>query len=171
MLRISKKGEEIIVRDIALTEFIQMGLLISATMFLLFFVRNDSSISFILLFAVLGLLVAGIYNLCFIQTKTVKIKKQKRILSINNRSLVKNISYVYRFGEITDLIFVDTFTDADGNKTHKLVFALETGERIELARAISSGKDDYFEAAKVINHFVFDNPKQIRQDFTGIYKL
>lgn len=40
-----------------------------------------------------------------------------------------------------------------------------------MARATSFGKDDYFEAAKVVNHFIFDNPKRIRKDFTGIYKL
>lgn len=140
MLRISKKGEEIILRDIALNEFIQMGLFISATIFLLFFVRNDSYTSFLLLFGVLGLLIAGIYNLSLIQTKTVKINKQKRILSINNRSLVKNVSYVYRFGEITDLIFVDTFTSANGEKTHKLVFALETGEESRWRERLLSAK-------------------------------
>lgn len=171
MLQFSEKGEEVILRDVPLAEFAPICLFISATLLMFFLGRSNLPENIIFLIAALGLSIVFIYKLGFIQIKTVRINRQKRILSINNRSLVRNISHVYRFGEIDGLIYVETLTDKKGDKSHKLVFPLETGERIELARANSSDKHKYFEAADIINHLIFNNPGKIPQNFIGFNKL
>ena len=171
MLRISKKGDEMILRDISINEIVSNGLILSSAFFLLYFGIIDTDRSLFTFIAILIVIVVTVYNLGFIQTKTVKIDRQKRILTINNRSLVKNISYVYRFGEISGLIYVETLRDKDGNKSHKLVFPLETGERLELSRSVSTGVERYFEAADVTNHLIFNDPKKIPQNFTGFNKF
>jgi len=170
MLRISEKGDEIIIRDVDLRKFVFASLMIFAISYLLFFKISVSGDPFFFVAGIV-MLIVDIYKLSFLETKTIKINKQKRILSANSRSLVKNVSHVYRFGEINDLISVETLTDSDGNKNWKLVFPLETGEKIDLSRAVSTGVERYFEAADVINNLIFDNPKQIPQNFTGFNKF
>ena len=172
MFRISRKGKEIILRDVSLGDFVKIGLIASATLFLLFF-NTDEIKGIIILYyiAALGLLSLCFYYLGFIQIQTVKINKKKRILSVQKRSLIKNTNKVYRFGEIADLIFVDKFTNAQGEKSYKLMLRVDNGERIGLSSSISSEEKQYFEAADLLNNLIFNKPVKIPQKFIGFNKF
>lgn len=171
MLQFSKKDDEIILRDIPVGEFVPIGLIIAFTIFLFLFGRDNSSLILPLFIGDLALLIIGIYKTSFIEIKTVKINERKRIVSVNNRSLVKNISYVYRFGEIDESICVETLLDAGGKLGHKLILPLENGERIELTRSASSNKDKYIEAAKIMNQIISGDSKKLPQNFMEFNKF
>lgn len=173
MLRISEKNNEIILRDIPFEEILPL-LIMSVVFFGIAYTVFSLNESFIAAVTSLFLLAAMIVCLILLSSNiitTIKFNEQKRTMIVQKRSLIKNSTKIYSFREITDFIRAYETEDSRGKKIYKMSMSLESGEKIELITTEMFQKEKYFEAANVINHIIFKNPKTIPQNFTGFNKF
>ncbi|HEX2641312.1 MAG TPA: hypothetical protein VHL50_12090, partial [Pyrinomonadaceae bacterium] len=80
-------------------------------------------------------------------------------VSVRKRSLIKYSFNVYSFNEIADLIYVETRVRGRGGKVYQLIMPLKSGEKIELSADDGSKKGQYYDAAVLLNAYIFDTSK------------
>lgn len=172
MLRISKQNEDIVIREIAFGEFVEIGGVAFVFLILFIFIGlTDMKGNFLFFLIALGFLAYIFYQLCLIQYTTLKINKNKRILTIQRKSLIKNKFSVFRFSEINDLVFVDTKQKENGVPVHNLIMPLGTGDKIDLTCPVSFGEIKYYETADLINNLIFNQPSKLPETLQSLINI
>jgi hypothetical protein len=92
---------------------------------------------------------------------TIKINKPGKTVSVRKQSLLKYDFAVYSFGEIAGAIYVDARQNNRAGTVYQLVMNLENGRKAELSAVDGSKKSQYFDAAHLMNPYIFDTSQQI----------
>jgi hypothetical protein len=163
MLRVRQNKEEIIIRELPIIRWISfLGL--AVVLFLPVFVFFPSHKDSFDLFWSIGMSIGVIVCLIFALTNpitTTKINKPGQTVSVRKQSLIKYKFDVYSFNEIADLIYVNVKEGGRGGTTYQLLMPLENGKKIEISTTDGSKSSQYFDAAYLMNPYIFDTSKQI----------
>ena len=168
MLRIRQSEDEIIIREIPFLKWIN-ALITAIVVFFIALIAVSSVKGIASIFWLLCLiapLVGFLLYLFTYQTVTTKINLRGQTVSVRKKSLIKYEFSVYSFSEIAGLIYVELKNESSGRNIHQLIMPLKDGEKIELSTADGSKKSQYFDAAHLMNPYIFDTSKQIPFDLT-----
>ena len=160
MLRITENKDEIIIREIPVLSRINAGVVMLILAFVIPVIMNsiENTLQMIFFtFFYLSLLGGFIFYLLKNPSLTVKINKPGQTVSVRKQSLIRYNFNVYSFNEMAGLIYVDGI----GSKTVQLMMPLKDGRKIELSITDGSSAKQCFDAASLLNSYVFDTPKQI----------
>jgi hypothetical protein len=161
MISVTKNKDEIIVREIPVAQWIN-AVIVGAVLFLVVFFMLSSTTSFFNLAWSLGAFVAVAGFFLYLLDNpsiTTKINKQGETVSVRKQSLIKYTFNVYSFKEIADLIYV--YELGAMPKIYQILLPLNNGREIEISTQIKMNAREYFEAADLMNSYIFDTSKQI----------
>jgi hypothetical protein len=163
MLRVAQNKDEIAIREIPVARwlgFAALALLISIPVLIALSSSGDLSEKFWLVGlggGALSCLLLALLN----PVTTTKINKPGQTVAVRKQSLLTYSFKVYSFNEIADLIYVEAQDGGRGGKVYQLIMPLKTGEKIELSTTEGSKRSQYFDAAMLLNPYIFDDPKEI----------
>ena len=163
MLRVAQNKDEIIIRELPVLKWINAALAAVAVFFIaLITISVFTGIRdlFRLLFLIAPLVGFVLYLLNY-PTITTKINTRGRTVSIKKQSLLSYSFDVYSFNEIEQPIYVDVRNDDYGAKGYQLKMALKNGRKVDLSRTSGSRQSQYFDAAHLMNPYIFGAAKQI----------
>ncbi|HEY0459327.1 MAG TPA: hypothetical protein VGC97_09345 [Pyrinomonadaceae bacterium] len=163
MLRITESKDEIIVREVPIihwTASVTILVVLSLIGYFSFLYKRDI---FDLIWTLGIFFSAGafLFYIFAVPATTTKINKPGKTVSIRKQSLIKYSFDVYSFSEISDLIYVKETKDSRGNISYQLMLPLKDGQKIEISTSISLKEGKYFDAADLMNKYIFDTSKQI----------
>jgi len=161
MLQISKSKDEIVIRELPVAQWFN-SVIVGAVILLLFFTALSSVPDLTGLAWSLGIIVPVVGVLFYLLSNpsiTIKINKPGKTVSVRKQSLLGYKFDVYSFNEIADLIYVDEFGALP--KTYQIILPLKKAQKIELSAQIEMNKTEYFEAADLMNQYIFNTPKQL----------
>ena len=164
MLRVAQNKDEIIIRELPVANWIGFSGF-TIFLFVLFLIslslNKDISDQLWLTFIGVGALIFLSFSLLN-QIMTIKINKPGQTVSVRKQSLLTYSFKVYSFNEIDNPIYVEAKAGGRGGKIYQLIMPLKTGEKIELSTSEGSKKSQYFDAAHLMNPYIFDDSsKQI----------
>jgi hypothetical protein len=168
MLRVKQNEDEIVVREFPVLKWIN-ALVAAVTVFFIVLIAISSAAGggLFWFFCLLAPLVAFVLYLLTYPTTTTKVNNRGRIVSIRKQSLLGYSFDVYSFNEINDPIYVDVRNGSHGVKVYRLKMPLKDGREIELSTVDGSRESQYFDAAHLMNPYIFETSKQIPSKPTG----
>lgn len=163
MLQIAENTDEMIMREIPYAQWV--GSFFISLFSFIFVYHSLSTIGDSFNPAwVLAITVSGViffFSLLTSPALTIKINKQKRTISVRKQSLLKYSFDIYDFDDVADLIYIDEKNEARENKSNKIILPLKDGSKIELSTPIGAKQSQYFNAAQLMNSYIFDSPNKI----------
>ena len=163
MLRVKQNEDEIIIRELPVLKW--LNALIATVAVFIFTIIAVSSVTgmsnLFWVFCVLVPLVAFLLYLLTYPTVTTKINLPGQTVSIRKKSLLGYSFDIYSFSEINDRIYVDVQNGIHGEKIYQLKMPLKNGQEIELSLNDGSKKSQYFDAAHLMNPYIFGFSKQL----------
>jgi len=161
MLQITKSKDEIVIRETPVAQWIN-SVIIAAILFLLVFFVLSFVADFSGLAWSLGIIVSVAGFLLYLLDNpsiTIKINKPGKTVSVRKQSLLRYKFDVYSFNEIADLIYVNEIGAMP--KTYQIILPLKKAQKIEISTQIRINEAEYFEAANLMNEYIFNVSKQI----------
>lgn len=163
MLQIVENTDEMIMREVPYAHWLGSFFISATSLFFLYYSLSTATDSFNLAW-IIAISVSGViffFSLITNPAITIKINKQKRTISIRKQSLLKYSFNIYDFDEVADLIYIDEKNEARDNKSHRIILPLNDGSKIELSAPIGAKQSQYFNAAQLMNSYIFDSPNKI----------
>lgn len=157
MIRTTRNIDEVSIREIPIASLIGSSAIAIFLSFIVFNIpdtyRNLELLGIITMggFALICLFVAVTSSIT-----TTKINKPGQTVSVRKQSLIKNSFTVYSFKEIEDLIYVKIRRRGRSGNVYQLIMPLRSGEKIELSTEDGSPKSQCYDAASLVNTFIFD---------------
>ena len=162
MLRITGDSEEVIIREMPVLQRVNAFVVAASLFFIaLFLIASGADLSILAWSLLLFAPIAGfLFYLLSKPSITVKINRPGQTVSVRRRSLLKYDFKVYSFNEIADSVYVNQPRDAF-KSDHRILLPLKNAPPIELSSTIRMNEAEYYEAANLMNKYIFDAAKQI----------
>lgn len=165
MLKITENKDEIIIREFPFLRWLSaLGAAVFFFIPVIFALSLDKDFSrgqWFWLCSCLALFCIFLFLALAISVTTIKLNIPGKTVSVRKRSFIKYDFNVYSFNEIADLIYIDETNIGRGRMKYQLQLPLTDGRKVKLSRSVRFDEGRYFDAADILNKFIFDSPTQI----------
>ena len=163
MLRAAQNKDEITIREIPVARWFgysALAIFLSIPLFITISRQENYSELFWLIGLGGGALICLVLALTNPIT-TTRINQPGQTVSVRKQSLLTYSFAVYSFNEIAEQIYVEAQEGGRGGTVYQLIMPLKDGRKIELSTVEGSKRSRYYDAASLLNPYIFDDSKLI----------